>query len=814
MNRTPQFKWKLLALGLALALAATFTACRNPTSPDNTGSGHINPNNPDGTNPDNPDGMHPSNPDGTNPNNPDGTDPNNPDPDNPDGTDPGNPDPDNPDGTTTYTVKFFDGDIEYEELRTIVKENDPVGKPDDPLAGDDYTFIAWYKEAQVFTNEWDFTSGVTADINLFARFSPNSEKVKVTFYLKGGSYNGDQALLNQEFVKGLLAKEPSPEPEKRLASFLGWFVKEGEIETETEWGFSDSAYRVWNDLDLYAKWIDPYNVHFVPNGGTLAVGTESLQEVNHNKPVSEPSEPTRNKHRFLGWFSSAEAAVKWNFDDPVTGDMTLTARWMLQHEITFNSDGGLFTNGNPGTVKVDTGTLLTTEPEVSRNKHNFKGWRKDGASSDWNFEKDLVTEDMTLSARWVIQHEVTFNADGGVFTNGNPGSVNVEAGTLLTTKPDVSRAKHKFTGWRKDGTSSDWNFEKDLVTEDMTLTAQWVALHTVTFNSNGGAPAMKEVYVPDGEPVGKPDPADFGKDGAVPLSWHTVQNEAEQEDSNKWDFSTLVTGDMPLYAQWPARYTVTFITGKVGAGATVLVDVWENQPIGSTNPNAPKKGDGKIGAEAKFLHWVDEANPGTTWDLDTMPITKDDIRLRPEWEAFTVGEEGPSGGMIFHYEEKGFTLYLDADDTEGVTAHYLEVGPSLGLFRWQASGGTNIPMVQGNEDSSTGGGIDAALYSRMGYGRRNTAIILRALGTENAPAAEAAFDYGEDGTWFLPSEVEFRKLASSTYSNFGLDNVLHWTSNQTNATQAAAVNFNGSTANVQPYTGKGTEHIVRPIRAW
>lgn len=57
---------------------------------------------------------------------------------------------------------------------------------------------------------------------------------------------------------------------------------------------------------------------------TVAVGTA----------VTRPADPTRSGYSFQGWYTAADGDTQWNFADPVTGNMTLFARW------TQNSSGG------------------------------------------------------------------------------------------------------------------------------------------------------------------------------------------------------------------------------------------------------------------------------------------------------------------------------------------------------------------------------------------------------------------------------------------------------------------------------------------
>ena len=50
--------------------------------------------------------------------------------------------------------------------------------------------------------------------------------------------------------------------------------------------------------------------------------------------MTRPADPTRSGYSFQGWYTAANGDTQWNFADPVTGNMTLCARW------TQNSSSG------------------------------------------------------------------------------------------------------------------------------------------------------------------------------------------------------------------------------------------------------------------------------------------------------------------------------------------------------------------------------------------------------------------------------------------------------------------------------------------
>ena len=69
----------------------------------------------------------------------------------------------------------------------------------------------------------------------------------------------------------------------------------------------------------------------------------AAQTIKVNQKVTEPEDPTRSGYSFQGWYTAG--GDKWNFEDPVTNNMTLFARWSRNSSGTYqpiipDSDGG------------------------------------------------------------------------------------------------------------------------------------------------------------------------------------------------------------------------------------------------------------------------------------------------------------------------------------------------------------------------------------------------------------------------------------------------------------------------------------------
>lgn len=66
-------------------------------------------------------------------------------------------------------------------------------------------------------------------------------------------------------------------------------------------------------------------VTFQSNGGSGVAPAEVLR----GTPLAPPQAPTRSGYRFTGWYSDYDLTRPWDFNAPVTADMTLYAACSL-----------------------------------------------------------------------------------------------------------------------------------------------------------------------------------------------------------------------------------------------------------------------------------------------------------------------------------------------------------------------------------------------------------------------------------------------------------------------------------------------------
>ncbi|MFR9656293.1 MAG: InlB B-repeat-containing protein, partial [Rikenellaceae bacterium] len=111
--------------------------------------------------------------------------------------------------------------------------------------------------------------------------------------------------------------------------FYGWYYIDKQNLVLLEWGFYTMS--VTEDITLYAKMTPELTITFDSNGATEI----DPQRVEYGAKITEPEEPTLDGYTFVGWYTSSSLTTLWDFDDPVTKDMTLYAKMAAPVTVTF-----------------------------------------------------------------------------------------------------------------------------------------------------------------------------------------------------------------------------------------------------------------------------------------------------------------------------------------------------------------------------------------------------------------------------------------------------------------------------------------------
>ena len=362
----------------------------------------------------------------------------------------------------------------------------------------------------------------------------------------------------------------------------------------------------------------------VPHGSTVSIsGIPSDWQVAHEK-----------------------GTLVWTLTSP---DGSLSVTWTFEEEqpapskddlrtVTATVDGTPvegFDPVNGGTFPVPAGTSSVDLDGIP------EGWTATPMQDGLGFT--LTSEDGSLSVEYVFQPETavhTVSFDAG---DGSPVETQHVTDGLTVTEPETPvREGYRFDGWLLDGQPYDFSTP---VTGDLTLTAAWTKLHTVTFDygiegmtgsqqiADGGT--LTEPYVPE-------------RDGYTFTGWLL--------DGRPFDFSTPVTGDMTLTAGWqeneppaPVTHTVTFDS----AGGSPVEPQTVADGAAAIDPGVPSR-DGY-----KFTGWLLDGEP---FDFST-PITGD-ITLVAGWEESE--EPAPVLHTVTFDDGTGNTVTVNVQEGETV----------------------------------------------------------------------------------------------------------------------------------------------------
>lgn len=293
----------------------------------------------------------------------------------------------------------------------------------------------------------------------------------------------------------------------------------------------------------------------------------------------------------------------------------------------------------------------------------------------------------------------------------------------------------------------------------------------IYFETDGGTKVDNQKLY-KGQKVSKP--ANPTRNGDKFEGWH-------DGSGREWDFDTVPTGDLTLFAKWILQFTVMFdSSGGTDVDAkTVTEGGYLAQPPDPAKTNAYK---------CKFGGWYKDPDFANAWNFKNDTVTSD-ITLYAKWEAYAVGDRGPGSGIIFYRAPASFTVqgYTGAAGSfASYTAYYLEAAPfGLGEHEWASPEweSKTIPgMVEYGQDSD-----DAVI----GAGRKNTALILAS--DTAAPAALACRNaaYGGKTDWFLPSLDELAQLRiQKTYIGNPTNTFI--SSTQNSSTDGCCCNFNSN----------------------
>ncbi|MBR3249881.1 MAG: InlB B-repeat-containing protein [Clostridia bacterium] len=247
--------------------------------------------------------------------------------------------------------------IEY-KINYILNADDAKNDPSNPskytvedtidfknATREGYDFEGWYEDDKL-TNKKDGISHETGDKTVYAKWSESKEaKYKVEHYKETATGKYELAVTD-EFT-GKIGTEVTATAKE----FKGYKENKTIVDRVNTGTIKDDESLV---LKLYYD-REEYKVTFDTVGGTPE---PEDQTVKYDDKATEPTKPTKTGYTFNGWYyiNDNNKEVKYDFDDPVTKNIDLVAKWT---PVT-NNNGNKSTSNTPTSTKTSDKTTANT----------------------------------------------------------------------------------------------------------------------------------------------------------------------------------------------------------------------------------------------------------------------------------------------------------------------------------------------------------------------------------------------------------------------------------------------------------------------
>ena len=464
-----------------------------------------------------------------------------------------------------YTVSYNvnEGEGTPDPATQTVNDGETIANAPTGISKPGFTLnTAWNTKADGTGDYFLFGDGgtpVTADITLYAQWA--DQQHTVTYNVNEGEGTPDpptQKVNHNDLITA--APTGISRPDYTLNAV--WNTKADG--TGESFKFGNGGTPVTADIILYAQWIKQYTVSYNVNEGE-GTPDPATQTVNHGETIAAaPTGISRTGYTLsTAWNTKADGTGDYFiFGDegtPVTADITLYAQWAdQQHTVNYDVNEGEGTP-DPATQEVNHNDIIVTAPTgISRTGYALKAaWntKADGSGDSFKFGVGgtPVTLDITLYAQWTRQYTVSYDINEGDSTA--PAAETVEDGGTVTKPADPTRSDHLFTGWfDAQSGGNEFNFGT-AVTADITLYAQWTIMtYTVSYNFNrGDSTEPSTETVEHGGTAAEPT-TDPTWTGYTFNGWFDAAT-----GGDAFDFGTVVTTNIDLYAQWTIKqYTVSY----------------------------------------------------------------------------------------------------------------------------------------------------------------------------------------------------------------------------------------------------------------
>lgn len=357
---------------------------------------------------------------------------------------------------------------------------------------------------------------------------------------------------------------------------------------------------------VYALWaINPtlsYNVN--APAGSNAPGTPASQTVPYNTAAADKSGWAAGDtgkipgYRFDGWYTAPNGGNKYDFNTPLTNNVTVYAHWVGNgYTVRFTGNGATGGNTPDQAFQYNIGQNLHRNGFV-RDGYTFTGWKRadnQQAYGDGQWVTNLTTQPngiVTMVAQWSANEaHIRYNPNPPAGkTTGGQGTPNWDGHTGDT--PTIGQ-----NGWTIDGyTFAGWATSPDGSGARYAPGARWTANGTLTLYAQWTPGQASLTYDGNGATGGKTDPQTgktdekinvrdngFTRDGYTFVTWNTqadCKGNAVKPNS-EW----TLRGSSTLYACWAGNAQTLTYHGNGATGGNTAAQSGKTGDELTTNAN-------------------------------------------------------------------------------------------------------------------------------------------------------------------------------------------------------------------------------------
>lgn len=357
---------------------------------------------------------------------------------------------------------------------------------------------------------------------------------------------------------------------------------------------------------VYALWAINPTLSYSVNApaGSNAPGTPASQTVPYNTAAADKSGWAAGDtgkipgYRFDGWYTAPNGGNKYDFNTPLTNNVTVYAHWVGNGYTVRFAGNGATGGGTPDQAfQYNIGQNLHRNG-FTRDGYTFTGWKRadnQQAYGDGQWVTNLTTQPdgiVTMVAQWSANEaHIRYNPNPPAGkTAGGQGTPNWDGHTGDT--PTIGQ-----NGWTIDGyTFAGWATSPGGSGARYAPGARWTANGTLTLYAQWTPGQASLTYDGNGATGGKTDPQTgktdekinvrdngFTRDGYTFVTWNT-QAGCKGKAVNPGDEWTL-QGSSTLYACWAGTAQTLAYHGNGATGGNTAVQSGKTGDELTTNAN-------------------------------------------------------------------------------------------------------------------------------------------------------------------------------------------------------------------------------------